>query len=54
MCEECEERDIRRHDKREATYCHKAGSILYLANHVKFCMGRKVVFVLGICGLLKN
>ena len=25
-----------------------------LANHVKFVYKKKVVFVLGICGLLKN
>ena len=27
---------------------------LYYPNHINFCMGRKFVFVLGICGLLKN
>ena len=45
-------RDIQRHDKREAMYYHKAGS---LSVSCKSCedmfMGRKVVFVSGICGL---
>ena len=34
-------RDIQRHDKREAMYDGKAGS-LYLGNRVKFVYGKKI------------
>ena len=38
-------RDIRCHDKHEAMYYDKAGSLsLYLGNHVKFVYGKKSCF----------
>ena len=48
--ENVRKRDIRHHDKCEAMYYHKAGSLCIL----QMSMGRKVVSVLGICGLFTN
>ena len=45
--ENVRKRDIRRHDKREAMYYDRAGS-LYLGNRVKFVYGKKSCLCVSI------